>query len=116
MIFSVTAKDLLSSFAGKLHALLCRKYIKGRDWYDFIWYITNKVTVNMALLQGALRRVGPWQSSALNISGEWVCAALKQKIQNIDWHVATKDIQPFIKPFEQDSLALWSKSFFFATG
>ncbi|MDF1759416.1 MAG: nucleotidyl transferase AbiEii/AbiGii toxin family protein [Coxiellaceae bacterium] len=110
--FSVTAKDLPSSFAGKLHALLCRQYIKGRDWYDFIWYITNKVTVNMALLQSALRQVGPWQSSMLNINGEWVFAALKQKIKSIDWHAAVKDIQPFIKPFEQDSLALWSKSFF----
>ncbi len=110
--FGVTAKDLPSSFAGKLHALLCRKDIKGRDWYDFIWYITNKVTVNMTLLQSALRQVGPWQSSTLNINGEWVCAALKQKIQNIDWLAAAKEIQPFIKPFEQDSLALWSESFF----
>ena len=39
---SVISQDLPSLFAGKLHALLCRAYVKGRDWYDFIWYVTRK--------------------------------------------------------------------------
>lgn len=34
---AVVAHDLPSLFAGKLHAVLCRRYLKGRDWYDFIW-------------------------------------------------------------------------------
>ncbi len=39
-VSSVTVQDKPSLFAGKLHALLCREYVKGRDWYDFLWYCT----------------------------------------------------------------------------
>ena len=44
--FSVIAQDLSSSFAGKIHALLCRNYLKGRDWYDFVWYAGQRVNIN----------------------------------------------------------------------
>lgn len=37
--FSVCHQDLSSNFALKIHALLCRPYVKGRDWYDFSWYL-----------------------------------------------------------------------------
>jgi len=41
--FEVCHQDLPSNFALKIHALLCRPYLKGRDWYDFSWYISRKV-------------------------------------------------------------------------
>jgi len=34
--------DPASLFAGKIHALLCREYLKGRDWYDFVWYTSRR--------------------------------------------------------------------------
>ena len=40
-VSSVLLQDLPSLFAGKIHAMLCREYVKGRDWYDFIWF-TNR--------------------------------------------------------------------------
>ncbi len=45
-VSSVTVQDLPSLFAGKLHALLCREYAKGRDWYDFIWYTSRGAEIN----------------------------------------------------------------------
>ena len=41
--FSITAQDLPSLFASKLHAILCRPYVKGRDWFDFVWYVSKKL-------------------------------------------------------------------------
>ncbi|MCB1135994.1 MAG: nucleotidyl transferase AbiEii/AbiGii toxin family protein, partial [Chlamydiia bacterium] len=40
--FSVTCHDLSSLFAGKCHALLCRGFVKGRDWFDFLWYVSRE--------------------------------------------------------------------------
>jgi predicted nucleotidyltransferase component of viral defense system len=42
----VTLQDPATLFAGKIHALLCRNYVKGRDWYDFIWYASRRTPVN----------------------------------------------------------------------
>lgn len=110
--FSVLAKDLPSSFAGKLHALLCRKYIKGRDWYDFIWYVTHKTQINFNLLSHALMQQGPWQNQKLNVDFKWLNDSLKEKIKSIDWNEAKNDLRPLIKPYEIASLDLWQEDFF----
>ena len=57
---SIVAQDLSSSFAGKCHALLCREYIKGRDWYDFAWYVAKRISPNFEFLEHALYQQGPW--------------------------------------------------------
>jgi hypothetical protein len=43
--FEVCHQDLSSNFSLKIHALLCRPYLKGRDWYDFSWYVKQGVSV-----------------------------------------------------------------------
>jgi len=53
MTAAITTQDLGSGFATKSHALLCRGYTKGRDWYDFLWYVSAAQTV------GGHRRPGP---------------------------------------------------------
>ena len=58
--YSIVAQDLSSGFAGKCHALLCREYIKGRDWYDFTWYVARKISPNFIFLTHALEQQGPW--------------------------------------------------------
>src|SRR3989338_4519039 len=57
--FNITAKNIESSFSGKINAMLCRGYIKGRDWYDFIWYVTQKTKINYELLKNGLYQNGP---------------------------------------------------------
>ncbi len=77
--FSIVAQDLPSLFAGKMHALLCREYVKGRDWYDFIWYMSKKIEINLLNLQNALFQQGPWKGKKLNIDNSWVKKILKKK-------------------------------------
>ncbi len=110
--FSVVAKDLPSSFAGKLHALLCRTYDKGRDWYDFIWYLQNKTSVNFKLLTNALHQQGPWQGQELLINNDWLIQQLRLKILSINWNDIKNDVRVFLKPNELSSLELWKTDFF----
>lgn len=112
MPFSIVTQNIPSLFAGKIHALLCRTYVKGRDWYDFIWYVTRKSPVNISLLQNALTQQGVWSKQKLNIDKEWIIHSLTQKIEDVDWEKAKKDIFNFVKPQEQASITLWNKEFF----
>lgn len=99
-------------FAGKMHAALCRlwqKRIKGRDWYDFSWYVRRKTPLNLEHLQERM-----WQSGCLAKNKELTQSVftkmLKEKINDLDIDNALRDIQPFIR--DQSSLASWSKNFF----
>jgi len=109
--FEVGHQDVSSNFALKTHALLCRPYIKGRDWYDFNWYIAQGVTPNLALLKNALEQYGPWQGESLNVDREWLVKTLGEKISSIDWKKAATDVARFLKPVEQKSLKLWNERF-----
>jgi len=60
-VSSVLLQDLPSLFAGKIHAMLCREYVKGRDWYDFIWFTSRGVGINDKFLASALKQQGPWR-------------------------------------------------------
>ena len=110
--FSAAIQDLPSLFAGKMHALLCREYIKGRDWYDFIWYVSRKTQINYAFLTAAMEQNGPWEGKNLNIDKNWCIVEMQNKIDSIDWDKAKQDIQRFIKPEELPSINLWGKVFF----
>jgi len=110
--FEVAHQNLSSNFSLKLHALLCRNYIKGRDWYDFNWYISQGVMPNLLLLQNALVQYGPWKDQQLKVDQEWLVESLKKKITSINWQDAAEDVTRFLKPVEQKSLKLWSERFY----
>jgi predicted nucleotidyltransferase component of viral defense system len=110
--FSVNTQDLPSLFAGKSHALLCRQYIKGRDWYDFLWYVSKKTPINFTLLSNALEQTGPWQKKHIHVTPEWYLKELTIKIKHIDWDAAKKDVARFLKPRELATLNIWSEEFF----
>ena len=110
--FSVLAKDLPSSFAGKLHALLCRSYDKGRDWYDLIWYVTRKTPINYKLLKYALAQQGPWVGEKLIVDKDWVIDSLKNKIENLNWHEVRDDVKNLLRMHELPTLKLWEMEFF----
>lgn len=112
--FEVCHQDLASNFALKIHALLCRPYLKGRDWYDFSWYIGQQISPNLSLLQNALIQYGPYQDLDLNVDEAWLTRALSEKINSIEWKKAATDVERFLKPLEQKSLQLWSERFFLA--
>lgn len=69
----VRHQDLPSNFALKLHALLCRGFVKGRDWYDFACYVSKGVFPNLLHLQSALIQFGPWQGQDdLSVNTSWL--------------------------------------------
>ena len=111
---AVCVFDPASLFAGKLHALLCREYLKGRDWYDFIWYTARKTPVNHELLASSLEQLGPWQGQRLHVDRNWCVDQLQAKIEATDWVRAREDVRRFVKPSETPSLELWSREFFLA--
>lgn len=109
---SVTLCDLPSLFAGKIHAILCREYPKGRDWYDLIWYAARKAVFNPEYLRAALVQTGPWQGQAMTVTGEWCWTELKNKVECLDVEAARDEVSRFVRVYEQPSLAVWSRDFF----
>lgn len=112
MDFEVCHQDLSSNFSLKIHALLCRPYLKGRDWYDFSWYVKKGVKVNFAHLQAALFQWGPWAHQKIDLDIEWLKHELTRKAARIDWPAAADDVRRFLRPVEQHSLSLWDVNFF----
>ncbi|NHQ60111.1 nucleotidyl transferase AbiEii/AbiGii toxin family protein [Chlorobium sp. BLA1] len=110
--FEICAQDLPSNYALKIHALLCRPYLKGRDWFDFTWYCKQKTAPNLPHLASALQQFGPWAGESLALDASWLANALTEKIKRIDWSQAAQDVAPFLSAVEQASLSLWSERFF----
>jgi len=110
--FEVCHQDMSSNFSLKIHALLCRDYLKGRDWYDFNWYIAQGVTPNMLLVKNAIFQYGPYQGQELDVNHDWLVEALRNKIASIKWGDAADDVRRFLKPIELESLKLWNERFF----
>lgn len=110
--YSVKTQDLASLFAGKCHALLCRDYIKGRDWYDFNWYVKRQTPINFLLLQNAIEQSGPWSKENFTVNAEWFLQQLESKINHIDWNETKQDVARFLRPRELPALEVWSKDFF----
>jgi len=111
--FSYKILTLESLFAGKLHAIICREYpsgrVKGRDFYDFIWYIQKKVSPDMPYLEAKLKQSGAIEKNqkiTLNMAKDM----LRKKISTIDFNSARSDVSPFIK--DQFELDVWSAEFF----
>ena len=95
--------DLPSLMAGKLHALCIRKYTKGRDWYDLLWYrsLSPPVSPNLSLLQAALdqtEKTRTWPAET------WREVLLK-RLEALDWNTVRNDTAPFLeRPADRDLL------------
>jgi predicted nucleotidyltransferase component of viral defense system len=110
--FAVRCYTLPSLFAGKLHALLCRRWnnrVKGRDWYDLVWYAAHHPQLNLAHLEQRMRQTGHWIGAAALDSREFRELMLAA-IERLDIQQARQDVAPFIK--DQKVLSIWSHDFF----
>lgn len=110
--FSILVQDFPSLFAGKCHALLCRKYEKGRDWFDFLWYLSKGIQINYLLLRNALYQMGPYQGQHIPFSKKWLVEAFRKKIIETDWRVAKRDVEYFLRQEERRFVEHWSKELF----
>jgi hypothetical protein len=108
----VTVQDLPTLFAGTLCVLLCREDLKGRHWYDFLWYTARGIPVNYAYLGSALRQAGPYKDMDIHVDRSWLQRALGHTIRETDFKQAALDVMRFIAPALQSSLELWSETVF----
>ena len=104
--------DKESLFAGKIHAILCRGWnnrVKGRDLYDYIFFLASDTKVNIELLKNKLI-----ESNYIIEKEKFNINELKKiiinKFEKIDYTKAVEDVKPFIKNI--DNLNLWNKEFF----
>lgn len=104
-IFSVRHFDLASMLATKIHACFFRKYTKGRDFYDLVWYMGRKVPPNIELLNNAIQQTEGKKPGITK-------AALKDfmlgKLDKIDFNAAVKDVRRFI--VDESELRVINKS------
>ena len=106
----VRAYDLPGLFAGKVSAALFRKWknrVKGRDWYDVIWYISHRVPLDMAHL---VERAKESEPSADVSTPEKVMDAFDAKIDAIDFENAKLDVRQYM--IDETELDIWSRDFF----
>ncbi|HCE42756.1 MAG TPA: hypothetical protein DET40_04345 [Lentisphaeria bacterium] len=109
--FQVRLYDLPSLFAGKLHALLFRNWksrVKGRDFYDFVWYISRDVPVNLPHVEARIKESGNLDIEKLDI--KTLRTLLEQRFKTVDINAAAEEVRPFLRDTRE--LALWSEAFF----
>lgn len=111
MVNTLTPESL---FAGKIHALIARAYlnrVKGRDFYDFLFYASRDVNVNLRYLESKLKDSGHLDKSR-KLDGKMLIKLLKEKFDKIDFENAKKDVKPFLKPDNVSSVDRWNAEIF----
>ena len=93
--FLIQHYDLPSLLAGKLHAAITRKYAKGRDWYDLVWYLSHRppVTPNLPLLQNALDQT---QGTGHHDARSWR-ELVQDRLATLDLQAVSDDVTPFLE-------------------
>ena len=110
--FQVRLFDLPCLFAGKLHALLCRDWmmrVKGRDFYDFVWYLGRRIRCDVRHLQARMEQTGHWQAGE-DLDVVHLRRLLTRRFEQVDIDQARSDVRPFIR--DDAELALWDRTFF----
>ena len=110
--FAVRAYSLPDLFAGKMHAILCRRWttrIKGRDWYDLVWYAANHPQLHLFHLEQRMRQTLDWQGKEPLNKGTF-SNLLSEEIKNLDIDRSRKEVEPFVRIPE--NLSVWSHEFF----
>lgn len=106
--FMTRCMTLPNLFAGKMHALVFRGWqnrVKGRDWYDFEWYVRNGIPLNFDHLQVRIK-----EFNGLDVDKDKFLEMLKARLSSADIQQAKADVLPFIKnPRELD---IWSNDYF----
>jgi len=110
--FAVRAFVVSDLFAGKMHAILCRRWksrVKGRDWYDLVWYAANHPELHLYHLEQRMRQTEDWKDDA-PLTSERFQDLLTKAINNLDVDQIRREVEPFIK--NPKNLSIWSRDFF----
>lgn len=112
--FSVRSYVLPDLFAGKMHALLYRRWktrVKGRDWYDLVWYCSHHPTLHLAHLEQRMRQSGDWTNPE-PLGQDTFRQILTTKINTLDVDQARQEVAPFVT--DPRMLDIWCRDFFMA--
>lgn len=93
-LLNIVHDDLASLYAGKLSACFFRAYIKGRDFYDFIWYLGKRIKPNFLLLNNAIEQT---QGVSPQITQDNFKDFLLEHLSKIDFTVVKKDVERFLE-------------------
>ena len=113
--YEIQVFDESTLFAGKIHAILCREYknhVKGRDYYDYLFYIEKGVPFNMKYLENKLKNTGKIAMDEI-LSLDRVKEFLRDRFEKVNYNQAIEDVSNFI--VQEESLNLWKKEFFLST-
>jgi len=97
--FSIRTFILPDLFAGKMHAVLCRKWktrVKGRDWYDLVWYAANHPQLHISHLEQRMIQSGHLRKDE-KINREKFIALTAEAVEKLDVDQARKEVEPFVK-------------------
>ena len=89
--------DRASLLVGKVHAIIQRPFIKGRDLYDLLWYLSDPTwpSPNLTMLNNALQQTG-WKGGLLTETN-WK-QAIRKKLGTVSWKTVLSDVVPFLEP------------------
>lgn len=108
-LYTVRHYDLPSLFAGKLHATLYRQFTKGRDLYDFLWYVGKNVHVNLELLGNAASQT---EGKPMRYTAATLRETLTARFRNTDFSQARRDVEPFVQ--DPETLRMFDEAVFLA--
>ena len=110
--YEIALYDMPSLFAGKAHAVICRAWksrVKGRDLYDYIFYLSRGTTLNIRHLKARLVQSEAWKSEdKFNI--DEAKKLLCERFDSINYEQAKNDVRPFVK--DAAALEIWNADFF----
>lgn len=114
--YEVKVFDESTLFAGKIHAIICRKYknhVKGRDYYDYLFYVGKGSKINLDYLESKLKNTGGIIDDKEPLTLETVKKLLSEKFSSVDFESAKEDVAKFIK--DTESLKIWKRDLFLST-
>ncbi|MCF7947792.1 MAG: nucleotidyl transferase AbiEii/AbiGii toxin family protein [Spirochaetia bacterium] len=110
--FHVRIFTLPDLFAGKMHCILFRQWrsrVKGRDWYDMLWFLKNEIPLHLFHLEQRMRQSGHWTETRA-LSEAVFLGLYRDRVNQVDFSKAADDVLPFLHdPRELDA---WSREFF----
>ena len=114
--YEIQIFDEATLFAGKIHAILCRNYknhVKGRDYYDYLFYIGKGSKFNLKYLENKLKNTGSKIDENDSLTLDKVKALLKERFLTTDYKTAKEDVSNFI--MDKENVSIWKKELFLAT-
>ena len=109
--FLTPCYTLPNLYAGKMHALLYRKWqkrVKGRDWFDFSWYVRKGIKINLDHFNSRAMQTNPEIKQPF--SKESFLEAVRETIRNTNITSAKEEVLPFLK--DSNAIIDWSQDFF----